>query len=875
MLCNPNCSNYSIAKIGVLFLALVITSCNTLKRVDENELLITKNSIYADSVKVTDEDINSLIIQKPNSSLLGYPLRLNLFNLAKKNPDSSYQAWLYKKPKRKERLNKLLSEKQVNRLGESFVVKGMSEWLKNIGEPPAILDTAQTNKTLKRLNAYYHSKGYFNNTGSFSVDSLSKKQRIGVNYKIKLGAPYMIDSVSRKISSPALDSIYLLHAQDSHVKAGEQFDIANFNNERERLTTIYRNSGIYNFQESSISYTIQRDTILSNNDQGMDIELDVDNLRQRGEGNITTSEYKVHRFKKINIHTDYDFNDDNSEEFIRYKGYTIFYNDKLRYKPKTLANAIFFETDSVYRDIDRIRTNRQIANLGVFSYPSISYDQDPEEPTDLTANIYLSSKDRYSLGADFDVTHSNIQRVGMAFSPSIQARNLFGGAENLSLTGRLNIGNSRDETIDDQQFFNILEFGADLNLNIPRIWFPFIRSDRLVPSYALPKTRVSLGASAQRNIGLDKRTFNTILGYTWTPSEFKKHNVELLNVQFVRNINKDRFFNVYRNSYEQLDDIADEFENFNTYPELLPFFENFDNSEGPNLILPDDDPDTPDGTAGFIEAVTTRQVESTNEQFIDVTRIEERRQRLTQDNLIFASNYTLNLTNRNGLTDNQFYQFRWKVESAGNLLSGLSYLIPFNENSDGDLLVFNVPYSQYIKTEFDYVKYWDLSRKNVLALRTFFGIAIPYGNANSIPFVRSYFAGGSNDIRAWSPYSLGPGRTDAINDFNEANLKIGVNLEYRFPVAGDINGALFADAGNIWNVFDNVEDPAATFNGFESLADIALGTGFGMRYDFTYFLLRLDLGFKTYNPAEEASKRWFRDYNFANSVLQIGINYPF
>jgi outer membrane protein assembly factor BamA len=190
-------------------------------------------------------------------------------------------------------------------------------------------------------------------------------------------------------------------------------------------------------------------------------------------------------------------------------------------------------------------------------------------------------------------------------------------------------------------------------------------------------------------------------------------------------------------------------------------------------------------------------------------------------------------------------------------------------------LVFGVPYSQYIKTEFDYIKHWDLQHSNVLAFRSFFGIAVPYGNSNSIPFVRSYFAGGSNDNRAWNPYSLGPGRTQAINDFNEANLKLAFNLEFRFPIAGNVKGALFADSGNIWNVWDNVDDPAATFNGLSSLKDIALGTGFGLRYDFTYFVFRVDYGFKTYNPAEEPAKRWFRDYNFANGELQIGINYPF
>ncbi|MDH3699352.1 MAG: BamA/TamA family outer membrane protein, partial [Flavobacteriaceae bacterium] len=177
--------------------------------------------------------------------------------------------------------------------------------------------------------------------------------------------------------------------------------------------------------------------------------------------------------------------------------------------------------------------------------------------------------------------------------------------------------------------------------------------------------------------------------------------------------------------------------------------------------------------------------------------------------------------------------------------------------------------------EVDYIKYWDLSGSNVMAFRSFLGIAVPYGNSNSVPFVRSYFAGGSNDNRGWFPYSLGPGSTQAINDFNEANFKIALNLEYRFPIVGDIKGALFADAGNIWNVWDNVDDPKAVFRGFESLDELALGTGFGLRYDFSYFVFRLDTGFKTYNPANEPSRRWFTEYNFSNAVFQIGINYPF
>ena len=186
----------------------------------------------------------------------------------------------------------------------------------------------------------------------------------------------------------------------------------------------------------------------------------------------------------------------------------------------------------------------------------------------------------------------------------------------------------------------------------------------------------------------------------------------------------------------------------------------------------------------------------------------------------------------------------------------------------------DVAFSQYIKTEFEYIKHFEIGRQKIIALRGFAGIAIPYGNSESIPFSRSYFAGGSNDNRAWKSYGLGPGSVASINDFNEANFKLAFNAEFRFNLVGGFNGALFVDAGNIWNALDNVKDEKAKFDSFKSLADIAVGSGFGVRYDFNFFVVRLDLGFKTYNPAE-LEKKWFRDYNFGNSVLNIGINYPF
>ena len=863
------CFKNNIAKISLLsLLAMVVLSCNSLKKVGDHEYLIVENELLVDSLEVNNEAIESLIYQKPNAALLGYPLRLNLYNLAKENPDSLFQAWLNNKPNRKKRLTKALSAKQVERLGESFFVSGLGNWLKDIGEAPVVLDTSRTRRSLQRLSSYYYDRGYFNNTTHYSIDSTGRKQRAIVGYQISLGQPFIVDSISNEISSKAIDSLYFINSEQSLIQRGQQFDRDIFNAERERLTTIFRNSGIRNFQESSITFDIARDTTAKGADQKMNIVLNIGDSKKRGENEVTTAEYKVEKINHIDIYTDYLSSDiKDSLKTITYDDYTIYYSGKFQIRPKTLANAIFFKKGNTYRDLDKIRTSRQLNSLNIFKYPNIIFEED-STANYVNTSIYLAPKTKYSLGTNFDISRSNIRRLGVGVNASLLIRNIFKGAENLSISGDATFGLLSSPSF-QEDFFS--EIGGDITLDFPRIWFPFVNTAKIIPNYTLPVTRVAIGTSFQRNIGLDKQTLNSVLSYNWTPSEFKKHNIELLNVQYVRNVNSNRFFNVYLNTYNELNRIATE-----DAIAVNPLY--FD--EDGNLTTPVEalNPESI-GTDRFIDDVLSGEIPITSngltlEDFNEVNSIEEREQRLTENNLIFTTNYTFNKNNRNGITDNSFYQFRWKLEGAGNLLAGLSGIIPFNEKDD-QLLVFNVPFSQYLKTEVDYVKYWDLSRSNVLAARTFFGIAIPYGNSNNIPFVRSYFGGGSNDNRAWFPYSLGPGSTSAVNDFNEANLKLALNLEYRFPIAGSMNGAIFTDAGNIWNVFDDVTDPDATFNGLSSLTDIALGTGFGLRYDFTYFLFRLDLGFKTYNPAEIQSKRWFRTYNFANSVLQIGINYPF
>ena len=370
-----------------------------------------------------------------------------------------------------------------------------------------------------------------------------------------------------------------------------------------------------------------------------------------------------------------------------------------------------------------------------------------------------------------------------------------------------------------------------------------------------PSTIITLGATSQKNIGLDKQTLSGIFNYRWYPSASITNRLDLFNVQFVKNKNPENYFDVYQNSYSTLNNIAQSIG-------YIPTTESLSIPEGADNFLSDALDTTPPNN------ITDNQIQS-------VKNINERKERLTEDNLIFSSNFGFTKDKRENLFDNDFSIFRVKLELAGNTLTALSKLTRQKKNNDGKYEVTGVAFSQYVKTELDYVKHWGLGGKNVLAMRSFFGFAIPYGNSTSIPFARSFFGGGTNDNRAWTAYNLGPGTTGSSNEFNEANLKLAFNLEHRYNLFGNFNGAFFIDAGNIWNALDDFEVEDAIFKDFSSLGDVAIGAGFGLRYDFSFFVLRFDIGFKAHDPSYKDQNRWFNDFNFKNAVYNVGINYPF
>lgn len=613
------------AKVSAFILiAIAIAACNSVKRVPDGKLLLTENKIFENNKVIKTEITSNQLSQNPNAKLFGFPLALTLYNWAKPNPDSTYLLKFKNNPKKLERMTKWLSAKQVEQLGNSFFYKGIHNVLKKIGDAPEIIDKTRADKSLLRLKYYYFNQGFFDIKANYTIDSLkTKKGR--VNYFITTGKPYVLDSITPFITSPAIDSLYRLTAESSIIKSGSQYKTEDFENEKNRLTSYFRNNGAYHFQPNNITFNV--DTI--NKNHKANINLKISDFSFQENDSSKTAPFKLMKISEVKIYTDYKAAEANFSitDSTNYNNFTLLSKQKLKYRPKAITNAIFINKGSLFSDNNTSLTSRYISNLKIFNYPSIIYENDKRDSTSqsLIAKIYLTPKKKYSFGQSIDITHSNIQNLGIGFSPSISIRNVFNGAETLEFSGRANVGSSQDFANPNDVFFNASELGLDLKLNFPRIVFPF-KTERIIPKNMFPSTLISTGYSIQKNIGLDKENLIGAIAYNWTPKKNNTARFDLFNVQFVRNLNPTNYFNVYTSSYDALNEIAKKPE-YNVNPSY------FDQEQ--NLIVEN-------GTNSFIQNVlsATPSINTTPTDFSAIKSIEERRIRLIENDFILATSFS-------------------------------------------------------------------------------------------------------------------------------------------------------------------------------------------------------------------------------------------
>jgi outer membrane protein assembly factor BamA len=240
--------------------------------------------------------------------------------------------------------------------------------------------------------------------------------------------------------------------------------------------------------------------------------------------------------------------------------------------------------------------------------------------------------------------------------------------------------------------------------------------------------------------------------------------------------------------------------------------------------------------------------------------------------LAYSYTYDKQIDNNNSLTWN------FTVQEAGNLFWAAYSLC----GNHGEKRLFGTPFSQFVKATTQIVYNHRLWGDNWLVGRAAVGAAHAYGNSEEVPYAEQFYVGGANSIRAWTVRELGPGSyhspSDSRNGYFDqtGTFKLELNAEYRFPIAGLLHGALFLDAGNVWLLKADPLRPGGELRASTFLKEIALGTGFGLRFDISMLVVRADLGIGIHAPYETGKSGYYNMTSFKNSLaFHLAIGYPF
>ncbi len=768
--------------ITIIIFALLLSfySCKSTKFVPKDKFLLNKTHIITNNKKLDISEINNYISQKPNNKILGiYKFHLHNYNLLHTDKDKKWR----------KKLENIL------------------------GEPPVIYDNYLTKKSVKQIKQYIANKGYFD--AQVQDSTVQKNKKIDVFYIINSNKVYKIKSISYKIEDPKIKKIVIKDDINCKIKIGNNYNIDDFSKERNRLTTLLKNHGYYNFSKEYIYFEVDS----SQTQKSIKLTIGIKKFQRKNYNNKIISEnHKVYKINNIYINLNYDANKIIQKDSIYLnKLDTFIYNNvyfiKSRYYKfnyKIILPLLNFGKDSIYSYDAANSTYNNIQNLQLFKFININFYKDKTSTKPLiNCEINLSPFKKQSYVIEAEGTNSS-GNLGAAGNISYTNKSIFNGAEIINIRFKTAIetqtiiNKNSNSNLVKYLPFNTQEYQGNTSLTIPRFFFPFI-SKEFVRKYH-PKTVINTVYNYQLRPDYTRIITDISYGYFWKSSQ-KIHHI----------------FNPITISSVKLKGMS------------LDFLESFSNPY-------------------IYESYT--------------------------DHLISVTSYSFIFSNQKINKLKNYVYFRSNLESAGNILSTYSKITNRELIENNYYEIFNNRFAQYLKTDFDfrYNKY--TTNKNKIVYRLFFGIGYPYGNLKTLPFEKQFFAGGANGIRAWQVRTLGPGSyKDTLQiPIQSSDIKLETNLEYRFKLFWVIQGALFIDAGNIWalNKIEDHNEAMFKFNRFYK--EIAVGSGAGLRFDFSFFIIRFDLGIKIYEPQEDLGKRLIitnRGYNSNDFQLNIGIGYPF
>ena len=664
-------------------------------------------------------------------------------------------------------------------------------------------------------------------------DSIAiKNKKAAVYFFAEPGTEFKFRNLDIIVSDTAVKKIYLANRN--------KFTRIDSGKRYDTDSIAYEREQIYNLMKRNGYYSFLRQyvrpTVDTNFNSGVaDIKLEIINPQNEDKHQIYTLDNTLIRIQPSGGIITPEMVPDTSILDSQYK----FYDYSKFFTPKKLTNYIYLKKGDIYNIANSELTTQRFFDMNAFKSVSVDY-----RPTgDTTNHVLLGLIDMVPLKKksnriEGDYTF-NSSISGINLGVTYQNKNIFGGAELFEV--KVRTGLQFDKNISGNLSDRLLsrDYQVGVSLSFPRLITPF--NFALLGKNGIPRTRIATNYQIYRlTNNYSRNTLGSNLTYDWAETKYKQHSLTLVNIQYA---------------------------------------------------------------LGKVNPLLTQTLNNNGNGFFLTT---------LRSQLVSSSyyNYSLNLAKLT--TFSNFIFFSGNAEIAGNSAALIARLSN-NKNDVGQRLILGVPYSQFTKLETDVRLYRHLGKENQIVFRLNPGLGYSYGNTQTLPFDKQFFAGGSSGIRAWQARTLGPGnynrailendtvRTNLRNLDQLGDIKFEGNIEYRFKLLDNfygtkVKGATFVDFGNTWLLRKNNLQQGGEFKFSELYKQTAIGVGLGLRFDVSFFVFRLDAGFKFKDPQfignqqyvykywfDKSGKKAFKDDYFNSngpdqysfSQIQFGIGMPF
>lgn len=695
--------------------------------------------------------------------------------------------------------------------------KWYNNWLRRLGQAPVIYDQSLTDASVRQLRQAMINKGYMDAVVKVDTMRRDAKKKIDVKYTIHAGNPHYISSIGYEIADTLIAKYVYADTMRSSIRCGDLLDLNNLDAERTAITSRLRNKGYYAFNKDYITFTADTATASKAVDLTLNLHLPAA-PNDSAQGGATT--HRRYYIRNVIYVTDYVAgrnyvnNDYEASDTVEYKGLSIFYGKDKYIKPAILDECCHIVPGGLYQSSHIDRTYEALGRLGILGFVSINLNQVAVLGDDVWMDAYILLTRGKKQGVTLELEGTNSEGdLGFGVGMTYQHRNLAKGSE--LLTTKLRAAyESISGNLDGLINDRYTEYAAEVGITFPKFMSPFLSKNF--------KKRMNASTEFAVSFNYQERPEYTriIAGAGW---KYKWANRQ----------------NTIRRTFDFID---------------------------VNYVY------LPSTTINFIE-----QIAPTN----PLLRYSY------EDHFIMRMGYTYYRTNKRASSmalrrsmQTSIYTLRAAVETAGNLLYAYSK-ISGQKRENGAYNIFGIQYSQYVKGDFDYTYTYNFNERNTMAFHAGLGVGVPYANSSILPFEKRFYAGGANGVRGWSVRTLGPGKYDSKNSVTDfinqcGDIRLDLSMEYRAKLFWVLESALFVDAGNVWTIRNYENQPGGMFKLSSFYKEIAMAYGVGLRLDFTYFLLRFDLGMKAYNPAENQERwplikpKWGRD-----AAFHFSVGYPF